>query len=197
MKLDFLYAAAPFGSGRETRAGRLIRAMRFIRELCGDKQIIGCGVPLMPIFGLFDYCRISCDVGLDWNDTAIMQKIHRERVSTKQAIENAIYRRQLNGRAFGADPDVFFLRDENIKLTADEKKLLAINCALFGTMHLCSDDMGTYNDAKRDAFNRLRQIASEAEDIRVTHALDEKGKEKLSVLYRLGETEYSYDVPLK
>ena len=197
VKLDFLYAAAPFGSSRETRAGRLIRAMRFIRELCGDKRIIGCGVPLMPIFGLFDYCRISCDVGLDWNDTAIMQKIHRERVSTKQAIENAIYRRQLNGRAFGADPDVFFLRDENIKLTADEKKLLAINCALFGTMHLCSDDMGTYNDAKRDAFNRLRQIASEAEDIRVTHALDEKGKEKLSVLYRLGETEYSYDVPLK
>ena len=31
---------------------------------------------------------------------------------------------------------MFYLRDENIKLTADEKKLLAINCALFGTMRL-------------------------------------------------------------
>ena len=197
VKLDFLYAAAPFGSAKETRAGRQIRAMRFLRELCGDKLIIGCGVPLMPIFGLFDYCRISCDVGLDWNDSVIMQRTNRERVSTKQAIENAIYRRQLDGRAFGADPDVFYLRDENIKLTADEKKLLAINCALFGTMHLCSDDMGTFTDAKRDAWARLRQIAKEAKDIRVSHTLDEKGKEKLSVLYHLGETGYTYDVPLK
>ena len=171
--------------------------MEFLRELCGDKLIIGCGVPLMPIFGLFDYCRISCDVGLDWNDSVIMQRTNRERVSTKQAIENAIYRRQLDGRAFGADPDVFYLRDENIKLTADEKKLLAINCALFGTMHLCSDDMGTFTDAKRDAWARLRQIAKEAKDIRVSHTLDEKGKEKLSVLYHLGETGYTYDVPLK
>ena len=197
VKLDFLYAAAPFGSAKETRAGRQIRAMRFLRELCGDKLILGCGVPLMPVFGLFDYCRISCDVGLDWNDTVIMQRTNRERVSTKQAIENAIYRRQLDGRAFGADPDVFYLRDENIKLTADEKKLLAINCALFGTMHLCSDDMGTFTDAKRDAWARLRQIAKEAKDIRVSHTLDEKGKEKLSVLYHLGETGYTYDVPLK
>lgn len=196
VKLDFLYAAAPYGNAKETRAGRMIRAMRFIREVCGDKLIIGCGVPLMPVFGLVDYCRISCDVGLDWNDNALMQKIHRERVSTKQAIENAIYRRQLDGRAFGADPDVFYLRDENIKLTTEEKKLLAINCALFGTVHLCSDDMGTFNDAKRDAWNRLRLIAEEAKDIRVEHTLDKKGKEKLTVNYRLDETEYTYEVPL-
>ena len=196
VKLDFLYAAAPYGNAKETRAGRMIRAMRFIREVCGDKLIIGCGVPLMPVFGLVDYCRISCDVGLDWNDNALMQKIHRERVSTKQAIENAIYRRQLDGRAFGADPDVFYLRDENIKLTTEEKKLLAINCALFGTVHLCSDDMGTFNDAKRDAWNRLRLIAEEAKDIRVEHTLVKKGKEKLTVNYRLDETEYTYEVPL-
>ena len=195
VKLDFLYAAAPFGSAKETRGGRMIRAMRFLRELCGDKLIIGCGVPLMPAFGLVDYCRISCDVGLDWNDNFLMQNMNRERVSTKQAIENAIYRRQLDGRAFGADPDVFYLRDENLRLKPEEKKLLALNCALFGTVHLCSDDMGTFTDIKLDAWKRLRQIAEEACDIDVSHSLDEKGKEKLSVNYRLGETVFTYDVP--
>ena len=197
VKLDFLYAAAPFGNEKETRAGRMIRAMEFLRELCGDKLILGCGVPLVPSFGLVDYCRISCDVGLDWNDNPVMQLINRERVSTKQAIENAIYRRHLNGRAFGSDPDVFYLRDENLKLSADEKKLLAINCALFGTVHLCSDDMGTFTEIKKDAWDRLRHIGEDAQDIKVSHTLDEKGKESLNVNYRLDDKEYTYAVPLK
>ena len=197
VKLDFLYAAAPFGNENETRAGRMIRAMEFLRELCGDKLILGCGVPLVPAFGLVDYCRISCDVGLDWNDNPVMQRINRERVSTKQAIENAVYRRHLNGRAFGSDPDVFYLRDENVKLSAEEKKLLAINCALFGTVHLCSDDMGTYTGIKKDAWNRLRRIGEEAKDRKVSHTLDEKGKVSLNINYRLEDKEYTYAVPLK
>ena len=59
----------------------------------------------MPAFGLVDYCRVSCDVGLDWDDVWYMRLFHRERVSTKQAINNTLFRRQLNGRAYGSDPD--------------------------------------------------------------------------------------------
>ena len=36
VKLDFLYGAAPFGTAQESRAGRMIRAMDFLREVCGD-----------------------------------------------------------------------------------------------------------------------------------------------------------------
>ena len=165
VKLDFLYAAAPFGNTEETRAGRMIRAMELLRELCGDKLILGCGVPLMPAFGLVDYCRVSCDVGLDWDNTWIMRRTNLERVSTKQAIYNSIFRRQLNGRAFLSDPDVFFLRDDNIKLTDREKKLLADCCSLFGGMLLCSDDMSDYSPA---ALAQYRQMLKnrEAEDVR-------------------------------
>lgn len=84
------------------------------------KAILGCGVPVMPAFGLVDYCRVSCDVGLDWDDVWYMRLFHRERVSTKQALNNTVFRRQLNGRAYGSDPDVFFLREENCKLTAEQ-----------------------------------------------------------------------------
>ena len=196
VKLDFLYAAAPFGDEKETRAARMIRAMKFLRELCGDKLIIGCGVPLMPTFGLVDYCRISCDVSLDWDDVPLHRIANRERISTKQAIHNAVFRRELDGRAFGSDPDVFYLRDDNLKLTPEQKKLLAINCALFGTVHFCSDDMNDFTDIKKDAWNHLREI-SKAQDVRVHHEKNEKGEESFRVNYRLGGSEYTYDIPLK
>ena len=166
VKLDFLYGAAPWGSGCESRAGRMIRAMEFLRELCGDKLILGCGVPVMPAFGLVDYCRISCDVGLDWDGSWLMQQTHLERVSTRQAIANAVFRRQLNGRAYLSDPDVFFLRDDNIKLTEEEKLTLATSNALFGGVLFCSDNMGQYSDKALESYRRILDTR-EAENIHV------------------------------
>jgi len=166
VKLDFLYGAAPLGSETETRAGRMIRAMELLRELCGEKLILGCGVPLMPAFGRVDYCRIGCDVGLDWDGSRLMQLTHRERVSTRQSIENTVYRRQLNGRAFGNDPDVFFLRTENLKLTEKQKRTLAEVNALLGDVWLTSDDMGRYSEKQRKRYRELRALR-EAENLRV------------------------------
>ncbi len=166
VKLDFLYAAAPFGDERETRAGRMRRAMELLRSLCGDKLILGCGVPLMPAFGLVDYCRIGCDVGLDWNGSRLMQQTHRERVSTKQSINNTVFRRQLNGRAWYNDPDVFFLREDNLRLTQEEKRVLATVNSLFGGVLFCSDDMSAYNGEARAFYAELLKNRGAA-DIRV------------------------------
>ena len=167
VKLDFLYGAAPFGNARESRAARMYRAMELLRTWCGQKQILGCGVPVMPAFGLVDYCRVSCDVGLDWDDVWYMRLFHRERVSTKQAINNTLFRRQLNGRAYGSDPDVFFLREENCKLTAEQKRTLATVNALLGNVFLTSDMPSHYTDAQRAEYRRLRDIFEHAEQVKV------------------------------
>ncbi len=190
VKLDFLYAAAPFGNEQETRAGRMIRAMKLLRKFCGDKLILGCGVPLMPAFGLVDYCRISCDVGLDWNNKRYMRIVNRERVSTRQAIENTIFRRELNGRAFGSDPDVFFLREDNIKLSEQEKSVLAKVCALFGQITLTSDDMSEYDEEKIRRFNALREFCL-AEDVKVTN------EERLRISYRRKGIAHAFTLPHK
>ena len=155
VKLDFLYGAAPFGGETESRAGRMIRAMELLRRLCGDKLILGCGVPLMPAFGLVDYCRISCDVGLTWDDKPHMRLAHRERVSTRQAIGNTLFRRQLNGRAWLSDPDVFFLRADNVKLSDEQKRVLATVNSLFGGVLFHSDDMSKYDDAAKARYKQL------------------------------------------
>ena len=187
VKLDFLYAAAPFGGETETRAGRMIRAMELLRRLCGEKKILGCGVPLMPAFGLVDYCRVSCDVGLDWNGSFLMQHTNRERPSTLQAIENTVFRRQLNGRAWLSDPDVFYLRSDNLKLTGREKRVLATVNALFGGVLLHSDDMSQWSEEARAFYRRLLRLR-DAEQVRV-HA-----DHGLAVSYVLDGEEQRFDI---
>ena len=168
VKLDFLYAAAPFATGdhgngsdvpyTESRAGRMIRALKFLRALCKDKLILGCGTPVMPAFGLVDYCRVGCDAGLDWNDKLLMRIIHRERVSTKHCIHNTVFRRQLDNRAHGNDPDVFFLRDENISLTEEEKNYLAAVDAMFGSVWLTSDDLNRYDETRINIYKGYEKL---------------------------------------
>ena len=178
VKLDFLYGGAPFGTETESRAGRMIKGMELLRRCCGDKLILGCGVPLMPAFGLVDYCRISCDVGLDWNNNVLVRNANRETVSTRHAIGNSIFRRQLNGRAWLNDPDVFFLRDDNIKLTEKQKRTLAEVNGLFGGLLLCSDNMGQYSGEAREYYQYLLRLRN-AENIQIQN---ERG---LSVRYEL------------
>ena len=183
VKLDFLYAAAPFGSADETRAARMRRALELLRRLCGDRLILGCGVPLMPAFGLVDYCRIGCDVGLDWDDKPYMRLVNRERVSTRHSIGNTIFRRQLSGRAWLNDPDVFFLRERNLKLTQEQKHVLATVNSVLGGVLLHSDNMAHYDAAARAQYARLLQNR-EAENIRVEDA------DGLTLRYELGGREY-------
>ena len=168
--------------------------MELLRSWCGQKTILGCGVPVMPAFGLVDYCRVSCDVGLDWDDVWYMRLFHRERVSTKQAINNTVFRRQLNGRGYGSDPDVFFLREENCKLTAEQKRTLATVNALLGNVFLTSDMPSRYTDAQRAEYRRLRRVFEHAKQVEVEtengvitirYSLDEKRQElRCSAIYR-------------
>ena len=96
-----------------------------------------------------------------------MRLFHRERVSTRQAINNTIFRRQLNGRAYGSDPDVFFLREENCKLTAEQKRMLATVNALLGNVFLTSDMLSRYTEAQRAQYRRLRELFEHAEQVQV------------------------------
>ena len=136
----------------------MCRAMGYLREWCGDGLILGCGVPLGPAFGVVDYCRIGCDASLDWENTYLMRQVNREVVSTRNAIGDIYYRRQLDGRAFLNDPDVFFLRRDNIKLTDEQKDMHAKICAQYGSFLLTSDNMGTYDADQLASYEEYKRI---------------------------------------
>lgn len=155
VKLDFLYGACILPLYEKTRGEIMCDGMDFLRELVGDKLILGCGVPLMPAFGKVDFCRIGCDMGLDWDDTFIMRRTHPERISTKQTICDTVFRRQLNGRAFMNDPDVFLLRDSNMKLSEKEKRTLARINGLFGGLLFTSDNAAEYDSEKLELYKEI------------------------------------------
>lgn len=169
VKLDFLYAAAPSSKKGETRSQRMKRGCEFLRKISGDRLILGCGVPLFSAFGTFDYCRVSCDVTLDWDDKVWMKLIHSERPSTKRALETSFYRRHLSKGGFITDPDVFFLRRDNIHLSKEKKMMLAEFDALNRGLFLTSDNPLLYGEEEIREYNRLRHIWERAENISVIY----------------------------
>lgn len=142
VKLDFLYACCTKPLHNKSRGQIMCDGMDFIRECVGDKLILGCGVPLAPAFGKVDFCRIGADMGLNWIRNPFTT---REDVSTPNAIYNTVFRRHLNGRAFLNDPDVFLLRDENIHMRYDKRKLIAKINHIFGSLLFTSDNVEQYN----------------------------------------------------
>lgn len=152
VKLDFLYAACIVPLYGKSRGEIEYDAIDLLRECVGDKKILGCGVPMMPCFGKVDYMRIGADMALSWQHTILRKNMHREDVSTPNAVHNSIYRRCLNGRAFLNDPDVFLLRRTNIKFTVEQQKLLAKFIKLFGSVLFMSDNIADYDSDQLETF---------------------------------------------
>lgn len=146
LKLDFLYAAALYGNDRQTRAEAMYEAVKLLRQWSGDDTtLLGCGVPLAPAFGLFDYCRIGADVHTAWEMPLLKWLNSRERVSTVSTLHNTISRHHLDGAVFGNDPDVSILRSEKHRLSTEERYTLLLLNQLFGTLQFISDHIATYD----------------------------------------------------
>lgn len=190
VKLDFLYSQCRTPRNNKTRGTIMCEAMDFLRECVGDKIILGCGVPLGPAFGVVDVCRISCDVDLSYGGKFYnSMSINNELPSAQNAINNSMFRRHLNGRAFLNDPDVFFLRDHNLTFTWEQKLLLAKINNLFGRVLFVSDDAGEYSEAELEVLKEtFRESDAKIFDVKCVGAradgnyeikFIENGEEKL------------------
>ena len=190
VKLDFLYSQCRTPRDNKTRGTIMCEAMDFLRECVGDKLILGCGVPLGPAFGVVDACRISCDVDLFYGGKFYnSMSINNELPSAQNAINNSMFRRHLNGRAFLNDPDVFFLRDHNLTFTWEQKLLLAKINNLFGRVLFVSDDAGEYSEAELEVLKEtFRESDAKIFDVKCVGAradgnyeikFIENGEEKL------------------
>ena len=156
VKLDFLYSQCMYPRNGKSRGQIMCEAMAFLRECCGDKLILGCGVHHGASFGYVDACRISCDVDLKYGGK-FYNKLHvnNEIPSAKNAITNAVFRRHLNGRAFCSDPDVFFLRYSNLTFTMEQKLLLAGVNHIFGDVLFVSDNAEEYTEKDMEIVKKV------------------------------------------
>ncbi len=161
VKLDFLYSECMMPRNGKSRGTIMCEAMDFLRECCGDKLILGCGVPLGAAFGRVDACRISCDVDLQYKPRFYHPlRVSLELPSAINAINNTIFRRQLNHRVFVNDPDVFFFRYSNLKFTIEQKVLLGFINHICGDILFVSDNMDEY---LHEDIKAVRQILKKSE----------------------------------
>ena len=146
VKLDFLFTQCITPRYGKTRGEIMCDGVDLLREACGDKFILGCGVPLGACMGIFDACRISCDVNKMFEGNIVnMLGLNNEVPSAQGAINNTVFRRHLDGRAFCNDPDVLFLRKNNLKFTDEQKYLLGKINAVCGNVLFVSDNAGAYD----------------------------------------------------
>ena len=147
VKLDFLYSQCIKPRHGKSRGEIMCDAMAFLRECVGDKLILGCGVPIGAAIGVVDACRISCDVDLTYKGKFYSRiQVANEMLNARSAINNSIFRRHMNGRVWMNDPDVFFLRKDNLKFTDEQKYLLGRINNLCGNVLFVSDNAGDYDE---------------------------------------------------
>ncbi len=168
VKLDFLYAASIIPMYGKSRGEIAYDAIDLLRECVGDKKILGCGVQQMPCFGRVEYMRIGPDMALWWKHNLLRKNMHREDVSTPNAVNNSIFRRCLNGRAFLCDPDVFLLRRTNIKFTPEQQKLLGKFIKLFGGVLFMSDNVAEYDSEQLETFRDILTDNAEIKAVNVS-----------------------------
>lgn len=150
VKLDFLYAvclSTPKTPKHKTRSEVMHEAMQWLKEICGNNEILACGVPLVAAAENVTYCRIGADADNTGWQHWLRYVNHRERLSTINALKNTLSLSDLDAHYFYNDADVCLLRHENNNLTSDEKLTQLYINYIFGSLFFISDEINLYDEA--------------------------------------------------
>lgn len=152
LKLDWLFVAAMLPHDGMNRGQLMADALDLLRSAVPEGTPLDfCGVPVMSAMGRCEYCRISCDVGPDWDGKPFERMLGRERTSTWNSLRDTEGRSHLNGVAFLNDPGVYFLR-RDVAITNSQRTRLLSADALLGGALVTSDDMGAWDQRQCSIF---------------------------------------------
>ncbi|KAI9316105.1 glycoside hydrolase superfamily [Dichotomocladium elegans] len=152
LKLDFIFAAAMVPRQGKSRGEILWDAVTFLGELNnGRAMLLGSGVPLPATYGRLDYSRVSSDAAPFWDHALLKLSNVRERVATQNALTSTLHRWPMK-HVFGVDPDVFFLRSNDNKLTLHERFTTMTVNMLLGQLTLMSDDINLYSQEEHHLY---------------------------------------------
>ena len=156
LKLDFLCCGALRGLrfDRSTTSVQAYRkGIKLIREIVGDRYLLGCGAPLLPSVGLIDGMRIGCDIAHFWDsDEKDKFKVWP---SASNAIRNTIGRYWMHTRFWQNDPDCLIMRDTDNQLTEVEVQTWAALVGLSGGQIILSDSISDLGEKQLRLINSL------------------------------------------
>jgi alpha-galactosidase len=143
LKIDFIYAAALRGvrhDRQSTSVEAYRRGLELIREVAGDRFVLGCGAPFAPSVGLVDGMRIGPDVAPSWGNPS--ETGNEQPQGLHRAVRSTLANAWMHGQLWANDPDCLMLRARQSELTEAEVQSWSAIVALSGGMVLLSDDMG-------------------------------------------------------
>ncbi|CAO0802984.1 unnamed protein product [Mucor circinelloides] len=156
LKLDFIFAAAMIPRLGKSRGEILWDAMDLIVKWTHKRALLlASGVTLPSTWGRFEYSRVSSDASPWWDHSVLRLANVRERVATNNAITSTLSRWAMGSTVFGSDPDVFFVRSNNNKLTKEEKHTLLIINIVFGQLTLMSDNVNLYDKQEHKLYSSI------------------------------------------
>jgi hypothetical protein len=132
-KIDFLYAGA-YSGARELRSG-----LEAIRRGVGDRYLLACGAPLLPVVGVADGCRVgidTCTPLFDFETGEPRPAYVRDEIW--EIARNLTARQPLAGW-FQLDADVALAGGN---ASVDEARQLISLVAISGGPFFASDDLG-------------------------------------------------------
>jgi alpha-galactosidase len=146
VKIDFIYAVAMIPHSGRSRGQVMDYALRFLSKVCSGKKILACGTPLGSVHSLVDFCRIGCDIGMNWEDSEGADSRYMERISTRNCLIDTISRSMLNRRFFLNDPDVFMLREDGNELCFNQRRTTFLVNQVLGSVLFTSDAVSDYSE---------------------------------------------------
>jgi alpha-galactosidase len=153
LKLDFVYAAAMRGQRHDpnlTGVQAYRTGMLRLREVAGDRFLLGCGAPLLPSVGIVDGMRIGSDVAAYWGDEG-----NSDGPALRNATRATLARGWMHGRWWANDPDCVIVRAADTQLGLAEVEAWAAVVALSGGMLFVGDDVSRVEPERLALLARL------------------------------------------
>jgi alpha-galactosidase len=165
LKIDFLYAGAIRAKRYDqnvTSVQAYRRGMELIREIAGERLILGCGAPLLCSVGLVDDMRIGPDLSWEF-DTASgpRPKDHTIPIS-REPLLSLFSHLWMNKRLWINDSDYVRTRQHDISLGWAETLALTTLIAMGGGALYDSDKLATLEEEGYDLLDRLFPVADVA-----------------------------------
>ena len=163
LKLDFVYAAAMRGQRHDpnlTGVQAYRKGMLRIREVAGDRFLLGCGAPLLPSVGIVDGMRIGSDVAAYWGDEG-----NSDGPALRNATRATLARGWMHGRWWANDPDCVIVRAADTQLSLAEVEAWAAVVALSGGMLFVGDDVSRVEPERLALLARLIPPSGQAAEV--------------------------------
>lgn len=187
LKLDFLFAGLLSGAHKNGGAAYewYDRAVQTLTRRTHNSKgepvaYLGCGMPFEASFNAFPLSRIGPDTKEAWDIGWMRRARFAARPSAFANMQSTLGHAFWDNAIYINDPDVVFLRYQNISLNDKEKLLVALVNFLFASQIMHSDDPVHFDEDNEGIFTK--QVAALYEQF----AGEEFGHENLSsTAYRI------------